>query len=757
MRNKTLYRKAICHKVKRATVSVAPSDTSGVVVVQRFSKGRIAVRLLLSTLYFAVVLFVGFPSLALAYIDPATTSYLIQIAAALVITLSVALGVFFGKLQMFLLTLRARLSAIMVRARVKRRGGELFSAKTSGEKSTHEKPDTSSEEQNGAAIYAPTSGSQGMVKLAHVVPPRTPAEREQAAQTYRDQQKLQAKKGARGGASPLRSRLAFASLLAAGIVFTCVIFGIFDIFIANSADFPYPIADVLLPVIVLGLVLWAVLTLVLLPLRGKVFDGAAALFLGILLMVYIQGNFLNFDLGELTGDAVDWGKDTTWMIANTLICLALIALPFVLLKLSRKKIVWRGALVFLPALIIVVQALSLVTLFATSGVLSQTKGDIYTLSEKGLYEVSAGKNVIVILLDRCDSRYVDEVMADDPDFFADKMDGFTRFTNSMTLYNRTFPSVVNILTGKELDPSEPPKEYMATAWREETFLSDLTEAGFQNDLYTLRNSAFVSADVFGDTVSNVELHKHETDISSVLPKLMKLSLYRFMPQVFKPRFWVATEELSHGVSYFSPGGREFGDDDPRFWHGLKEQRLKAVGERPRFKFYHLRGAHPAFVWDKDMRVVEPDQSSQLLQTRGAWTITFEYLDQLKQLGLYDNATIVVTADHGFQGRIGDGPLLPALFVKPAGSYGSALVTNDAPVTSASLRATLLADIGLSTAGYGPTFFEVAPDVQITRPFHFWYSPTGTEVSTGDYLVTGDARDFANWHLLRQRTIPYDFL
>ena len=41
-----------------------------------------------------------------AYIDPATTTYLLQIVSALVITLGVTAGVFFSRIRMFFLDAR---------------------------------------------------------------------------------------------------------------------------------------------------------------------------------------------------------------------------------------------------------------------------------------------------------------------------------------------------------------------------------------------------------------------------------------------------------------------------------------------------------------------------------------------------------------------------------------------------------------------------------------------------------------------------
>ena len=50
-----------------------------------------------------------------AYIDPATTTYVIQIVSAIVITVGITIGVFFGRIRMFLLNARVRMTEWQIR------------------------------------------------------------------------------------------------------------------------------------------------------------------------------------------------------------------------------------------------------------------------------------------------------------------------------------------------------------------------------------------------------------------------------------------------------------------------------------------------------------------------------------------------------------------------------------------------------------------------------------------------------------------
>lgn len=57
-----------------------------------------------------------------AYIDPATTTYLIQIVSALVITLGVTAGIFFNRIRLFFLNFRVSLGRLWIRLLQKETG-----------------------------------------------------------------------------------------------------------------------------------------------------------------------------------------------------------------------------------------------------------------------------------------------------------------------------------------------------------------------------------------------------------------------------------------------------------------------------------------------------------------------------------------------------------------------------------------------------------------------------------------------------------
>lgn len=653
-------------------------------------------------------MFVGFPQTAWAYIDPATTSYIIQIVSGLIISLSVAFGVFASRLQMSLVTLKARAEAFWMRARNKRYR-QLYKRAKAQEKA-----------QRKAA------------KKAQV--------REPLRQyLFKDERRF-------------RFRLLVAALLAAGFAFSFVFFGIIDILITNRATMPYPVTLVFGTVALLAVAVFAVLLLFMIVWRGRVFSFVTTAVLAVTLVLYIQGNFFNGSLGQLTGDWLDLSHMVPDVIINTLLCVVIIALPFLFWRCAPKA--HQTLLIFIPSLLIGMQLIALVTSFSTTGVLEEEVVPQTFLSEQGLYEVASKDNILVILLDRLDQQYIDDLLAKEPDYFDEQLDGFTRYTNNTATTSRTFPSVVNMLTGATYDFDIPAEEYMRTAWTTSEFLPALREAGYRSDVYTEYSYAYLNGEDLRTAADNLDVGLPAVDAAAI-NNLALVTCYRYMPYLLKPYFWTSSSTIEEDVEYAGQNGARYSSDDYEVYNTLVQNGLTVNEElQGNFKFIHLNGTHPPYNVDFDFNVVPRNESNSYYQARFAFALVFEYLECLKELGVYDDATIIITGDHGYTidlDYLGDfsdltEAQLTGLFVKPSGSYGSELAVSSAPVTSDMLRATVWEQAGLEYSELGPTYDEVPLDSLLPRRFAFQVGLSGSQDKYLQYFeIFGDANDFSNWH------------
>lgn len=655
-------------------------------------------------LYFFLLVAFVFTTPVYAYIDPATTTYVIQIVTAIVITLSVTIGVFFTKLRLSLLTYYARFSGFMIR---------LFSG------NKEKKPSVQTR-----------------------IPPETdryPSSGESHSQRF---------------GQSFRERLFLSASVGGAFSFTFVLFGIYEIFILNIHSFIFPFKLIFWPVVLTSLVIFFILSGLCLLLRGRFFDNSISLLFGVVLAGYVQGNFLNRGLGALTGDQIDWSARSGSFVINTIIWIAIMAIPLILMRKKRKA--WSFTVKALSGLLIVVQSISMIALRKPSFVpLSQQ--DKY-LSTQGIYEVSDQRNIIVIVLDRLDNRYIQCVKEDDPHFF-DRLDGFTQFTDNMSLYSQTFPSVANMFSGRLHLFERPQSEYLRDVWSNSAFLPRLRDDRFAVRLYMEQGYTFDKASDLAKIAENIAESQIKIHRIPAIGQFLRLTAFRYAPLGAKPFFWTSTDRFSQLVSMEAVSSQPpYITNDLYFYEQLKEQKLRRGTQEKQFIYLHLQGPHAPYVMNERAEPVPSEKSGSTIQTKGSFHIVYEYLDQLKRLGLYKNSTIVITGDHGSR-RDDINPLESAivtgLFVKPAGRAGEPLAFNSAPVSSDNLRPFIYEQAGLPYASLGKTYFEVPQNAENARYLYHRLKKTDKNPSRLlIYEIKGDANRFENWTLIEDRVIEY---
>jgi hypothetical protein len=436
-------------------------------------------------------------------------------------------------------------------------------------------------------------------------------------------------------------------------------------------------------------------------------------------------------------------------IFNTVIWVVIILLPLIIRYFHKK--VWRFCITFIPLLLIGIQFIALTSATLESGAMEEDNR-AYFLSTDGLYEVSAKDNIIVIILDRLDEDYINGVVEESPQYF-DRLDGFTRFTNNVTYYSRTFPAVANMMSGKIHLFDRPAKDYFDEAWGN-TFLPELRSHDYTTKLYIDEYYAYSDYTQMIDIADNLEEGMIKANHYDMLGLFSSLTTFRYAPHALKSGFWFSPDLFRY--VYWIEGETDlFNSSNFIFHEKLKEQKITVQDQKNSFVFYHLDGTHTPH--DMDENGMNVGISTVTAQTKGCFTIVYEYLDQLKELGLYDNSTIIITGDHGFAGDLErlTRPLLTGLFVKPKGSSGTPLKTNNAPVNADNFRATIVEAAGLDASAYGETYFDVDEDADIVRKYYFRINPQyGNPGFLEEFDIHNDARDFENWEKIVERIISY---
>lgn len=543
---------------------------------------------------------------------------------------------------------------------------------------------------------------------------------------------------------PYLKKAGVAALVMAAAAVTLVFFGPFESLAFAGNAMRYDHRDVWLPLFLASLGVFAAGTFLLPLLKGRAFRYTVTGIFALTLCGYLQSVFMNGGLGLLDGNSLDLPVGR--ILLNTGVWIAVFIGCFAVQQLSRP--VWRGLLRYGALALAVMQLTSVVSIaLRPTPAVASTEG--LFLTEEGMYQFSSSENIFVFVLDRLDYTYIEGVLKKDPAYF-DRLDGFVSYTNAISAYGRTQPALNHLLTGSETAYTVAKQDFYADSWHEEgkAILEDMDRLAYSTELYTNIRYLFSDPEYalrYADNASG----QQQVAAGRVLPKLLRLGAYRWAPLALKKSLWTDTNFYNTGVlRENSAPAYEF--DDSRYGPGFLE--ATADREEKNFKFYHFYGSHSPCHMKADGTYSEAE-TTVTEQTQGIFLHLFNAFDRMKELGIYEDATIVITADHGSAYKDSapvQKPVTIGLFYKPSGAAGTPLRQSAAPVCTDQIPATLLKEAGLADySAYGPALDEIPEDAQIVRYYYKSVSETTKwhEVSVYKYAVTGDAKDFSNWKVV----------
>ena len=577
-----------------------------------------------------------------------------------------------------------------------------------------------------------------------------------------------------------RQRVLFAAAVGIAAALMLLFFSPMEIALKNPQEFTVKAGDMALPLLLCAAAVAAVSTLgllITLMICEKLFFVLSHLMLGLMLAFYAQTLFLNGSMLELTGDGIH-NASTGGVIINAVIFTVITAAPLIIAAVRRKKAGGRapkGFEAYLPAYICGAVTVMLGIGFTGSmGSAEDITADrpynsVFTYDP--MTSFSKENNVVIFIFDRLDSRWCDNALAEYPDL-NEKLAGFTFYQNNMPHYSNTFPSVPSMLTGYYYDDYDNASKvaYLTAAWDRNTLLDELHNNGVKVNLALDAAASYVSADQLEGRCDNLMDDEHfQSGFNyfgehGILLTMSKLSMARLAPYCLKSVFAgdLASDLSSRFIFYDSdavrgivPAGVGVGSDK-EFYNFISGSSFDADSSSPVFDIIHLNGAH-----SKDEEITayycgDKEVETTLYTTiRGEFEIIFRYLDEMKRLGVYDNSTVIIMADHGKvhteldldrKDRI-EHENVAALLIKPANAGDAPLKTDSvSELSNDYTAASVLGSFGLDHSGFGYSFEDIVNgQLHVTRYFNpFRWSKGDAYAKLSKYRVTGDARDFSNW-------------
>lgn len=564
-----------------------------------------------------------------------------------------------------------------------------------------------------------------------------------------------------------------AALISAAVSFALFILSPICIYINNQQEFPITFRRYVAVMGIGAAANTAALTLVLLALRffrQRLFEGALRLLLGIMLSAFVQSVFINADDTVFSGDREKFNHINLVTVTNLIVYILIALIPiFVHLickrlgkleKLRKNAVLWGAS-----------AALGIQLVWAGIAAIGADLelSETYTgyLSYEPAMSLSADENIVVFLSDRLDGFWMDDLLEQYPEL-KEKLDGFTFYQNNVAHNTNTFPSVPQMLTNTLYNGKEWPN-YMQSAWSGRTLPSELKrEGGYDINLLpdcitTINNPRFISdqcdniAYASDDAVKYCYLGQY-----GILHATLKLSSARLSPYYFKGKM---AKGLGANVGrHFIEIDHDLADQqltsmkpntDLRFMSYLREHGLNADNENKTFSFIHLSGAHTCSNELAALYQPVTKDADFYQTTRGDFEIIFEYMEQLKNLGLYDNTTIIILGDHGRSPveinpvkHTLNGAITTTLMIKPRGSSGELAFDRYSELSNDNFSASVLEFAGIDHTDFGYSYRDIIDnDLHPDRYLQtIKFNNYGRLDFHAFYKITGDARDFSNWEV-----------
>lgn len=506
-----------------------------------------------------------------------------------------------------------------------------------------------------------------------------------------------------------------------------------ELYLTNINEFKNPILSFEL-ILLFGMVAFASILFILVSLVPERWvEYLVTIVFALSFLGYLQAMFFNGSLGTMIGEHQQW--EPIRFIINAIIWIAIVTLAIICsIKIKKFRGLIQGISLFLMAMLLV----TFFTLFVQN--ISSFNQEGGTLSIDGDLVLAGQDNVIVFILDMYDARLVDEILESNPSFFA-PLNDFSFYDETIARHPYTAISIPYLLTASKWQEDDRP--FSDYAYDGDTFISDLYSSGIDIGVYT--DSMYFNESA-NSLIRNASTDiNRESDIFNTITVMSRASLYKTMPFLCKENYFYYTGDINDMVK---SGNAWSSDNDVPFYERITTNGLSISNDlSSTFRFYHMRGAHYPFYLSDNVKIDRTlTQATSTSQARGCMNIVFAYLEELKRLDIYDDTTVIITADHGdIIGCDTDNKMMkdvsrPILFVKKAGQKGQGIKRCHSYVSHEELFSTILDSYGLDYSKYGPRLEDISEDEIPERYFGYYSDYEG--VVTGK--VVGSGRSTEDW-------------
>lgn len=570
-------------------------------------------RKLFRYLYFSVAFFFLFMVPVRAYIDPSVMTYAIQAVAGVAIALGTVFGLYWRKLLKVLRT--------------------VFRVR-SNKHAENESDEISFTDPETKKVTTPKDIKEKEVKES--IGKYLSVNRDNKKQETSEDKMSFGKKAVTIGLDLLPGLL-----IVCAITYMLCYYAPLEIYMNNKTEFWFDYSVLqpqLLELCWTFLKIGFLILIACYTIHRKLYNGA--LFAGVssLVILYIQGNYFASNLPAMDGTEIEWANYMPEMEQSAILCLSVIIIVAILFRVLKNK-KFTYVVDFTCILITAMLVVSLTDINKnTNG--TQIKQNDFVVSKNNQYDYSSDKNFIVFVVDAFDSQTFNGIVSNSNEY-KEMFDGFTYYPNTVCAYPFTSRSIPFILSGRWYENEGEYKDFEAEAMSDSPLLNSLEQQGYRLDAY---EDEFLF-DTNMSRYSNVV--KIPTKLSSkykLREEELNLALFKYLPFFMKGNDEVNLDSFSDLKETGDPDVDFFKMSDSDYYNDLLNSEITTTDQKV-FKFIHIEGAHVPFNYDEDMNPIADGTYEQ--KQRATLTILKQYIQKLKDSGVYDNSTIMIMGDHGY--------------------------------------------------------------------------------------------------------------
>lgn len=428
----------------------------------------------------------------------------------------------------------------------------------------------------------------------------------------------------------------------------------------NTTDFWFDIW-ILLRVTVVPFILFAAVAIAAMAIINKFVKPKYAIYIylaafALFTIAYINSNYLAGFLPTLDGTTIEWNSKGGWISSIAVIIVVLAALIVAKIKIKTKKLYRITSYISLA--IFAMLSVSLLTTVATKK-LTKDSNAVTVSTEKNINKLSSNENFLILMIDATDSKEFGKLISEHPEY-QEMLKDFSYYPDTMSGYAFTMESMPFIFSSNWYE--KPYDDYATKSYNESPFLNKVYDEGYEMNFY---DDSFIWNDDKVFRLDNISKEVQSPRTKNFIKQELKYILFKILPYPIKRFSMIQNLNFQDSIKQSENG--IFNWKDETFRHKYLTLQAEMTDDKY-FQFLHIEGGHVPYDFDENGNTINPtdDNGTYDRKLLGVLSSIQIYLNRIKEAGAYDNSTIIIMADHGFDTDDKWGTLKrgnPALFIK----------------------------------------------------------------------------------------------